>query len=277
MTQPTEDLDAVYTALMAFSAGGGGDTPEHVNAALDQAYNNVQWSQDARLKLVYLVGDAPPHRDYDQHIDFARIVPGARQSGILTNVVQCGQHGPTTRDFRAIASLGGGEFFQIDQGGGMTAVRTPYDEELLQLQQALEGTKLSFGSRAERARDMRAREAVMDMDGEAGAARASAMSKAAPSAEGGRADRDVVGALEKGELAELEDEALPEELQGLAANERKARVEELASRRQQIETKLKQLVSKRDAHLKKTGKRDGFDGKVLESLKEQARSAGIGY
>lgn len=51
--------------LMAFiaqqSAGGGGDTPEAVEVALDKAINNQSWSASARTRLLFLVLDAPPH------------------------------------------------------------------------------------------------------------------------------------------------------------------------------------------------------------------------
>ena len=47
-----------YTHL----AGGGGDTPEHVAKALHEAVYRSNWSASKNsLKLVYLVGDAPPH------------------------------------------------------------------------------------------------------------------------------------------------------------------------------------------------------------------------
>ena len=37
----TDDLDSVYAQLMAFQAGGGGDTPESVNQALYEAVQNM--------------------------------------------------------------------------------------------------------------------------------------------------------------------------------------------------------------------------------------------
>ncbi|HEX9955821.1 MAG TPA: hypothetical protein VGA96_01150 [Fibrella sp.] len=43
------------------SAGGGGDTPEAVEVALDKAINNQSWSASARTRLLFLVLDAPPH------------------------------------------------------------------------------------------------------------------------------------------------------------------------------------------------------------------------
>src|SRR6266853_401804 len=58
----TNDIDAVYANLRAFNAGGGGDTPESVNEAL----TGMKWSQGRSvLKIIFLVGDAPPHMDYE--------------------------------------------------------------------------------------------------------------------------------------------------------------------------------------------------------------------
>lgn len=45
------------------SAGGGGDFPEAVHTALDKAVNELQWSTNARTRLLFLVLDAPPHYD----------------------------------------------------------------------------------------------------------------------------------------------------------------------------------------------------------------------
>ncbi len=42
-------------------ANGGGDTPEAVEDALENAINAHEWSQAARARLLFLVLDAPPH------------------------------------------------------------------------------------------------------------------------------------------------------------------------------------------------------------------------
>jgi Mg-chelatase subunit ChlD len=41
----SDDLDAVYGHLMDFQVGGGGDTPESVNQALNEAVTKVSWSK----------------------------------------------------------------------------------------------------------------------------------------------------------------------------------------------------------------------------------------
>src|SRR5512143_1592453 len=61
----TNDIDAIYGHLQGFRAGGGGDEPESVNEALQDAVRKMSWSQDQQvLKIIFLVGDAPPHMDY---------------------------------------------------------------------------------------------------------------------------------------------------------------------------------------------------------------------
>src|SRR6059058_1939318 len=42
----TDDLDAIHTQLMGFRAAGGGDFPESVNQALNEAVTKISWSKD---------------------------------------------------------------------------------------------------------------------------------------------------------------------------------------------------------------------------------------
>jgi Mg-chelatase subunit ChlD len=66
----SSDLDTMYATLMDLQANGGGDGPESVNQALHDAVHRISWSQDDNTyKVVFLIGDAPPHMDY---LDAAR-------------------------------------------------------------------------------------------------------------------------------------------------------------------------------------------------------------
>jgi Mg-chelatase subunit ChlD len=72
------DLDRVYKRLHALRAEGGGDTPEHVARALDEAVHKMSWSANAEaVKVIYLVGDAPPHTDYRDGYDYGRAARAA--------------------------------------------------------------------------------------------------------------------------------------------------------------------------------------------------------
>jgi len=42
-TALTDDLDSIHSQLMSFQAAGGGDHPESVNQALNEALTTLQW------------------------------------------------------------------------------------------------------------------------------------------------------------------------------------------------------------------------------------------
>ena len=43
--------------------GGGGDFPEAVEIAVNEALNDLQWTEDATTKIMFLILDAPPHHE----------------------------------------------------------------------------------------------------------------------------------------------------------------------------------------------------------------------
>ena len=70
----SNDIDDIYAKLMAFKAQGGGDTPESVNQALSEGITKMKWSKSKKvLKVIFLVGDAPPHMDYKQDLSLIHI------------------------------------------------------------------------------------------------------------------------------------------------------------------------------------------------------------
>ena len=82
VTPLSDDLDAVYKDLMSLQADGGGDTPEDVELALHHALTKIQWSEGKDvLKIVFLVGDAPPQR-YPQAVRWETSAQDAVREGL---------------------------------------------------------------------------------------------------------------------------------------------------------------------------------------------------
>ena len=85
----SSDLDSVYAELMDFRADGGGDGPESVNKALHDAVHKMSWSQDTQAyRVLFLVGDAPPHMDYQDDVKYKDTVAMAQDKGITINTIQ---------------------------------------------------------------------------------------------------------------------------------------------------------------------------------------------
>ena len=168
----SSDLDSVYAELMDFQAGGGGDMPESVNKALYDAVHQMSWThqddQDGQAyKAVFLVGDAPPHMDYQDEKQYPEIVAAAKSAGIVINTVQCGSLAETVPQWQQIARLGHGTYFQVEQAGSAVAFATPVDDDIAALSARLDDTRLYYGSEEEKARMQHKVEATDKLHAEA--------------------------------------------------------------------------------------------------------------
>jgi hypothetical protein len=289
VTQPfnlTDDVDAMYGNLMAFQVAGGGDTPESVNQALHDAVTKMAWSKDAAtLKMIFLVGDAPPHMDYADDVRYPETVRMAKAAGIIINTIQCGSIAQTTPVWQEIATSAGGGFVQIVQSGGMIATATPVDAELARVGAELTRTVVPFGKASLQT------EVRMKGDMAGGASvdrlvylnvdRAEFGAKAVVTGEG-----ELIWAVvnNKVKLEEIPDADLPVQLQAMSLPARKDFVDQQFAKRKELQIKVDELARERDRLVKvemdrliATGVRDSFDAKVAEMIQAQALQRGIKY
>jgi Mg-chelatase subunit ChlD len=281
------DLDSVYAALMDFQAGGGGDTPESVNEALSDAVNQMSWSQDGlAYRTIFLVGDAPPHMDYNE-AQFPAIVTDALDKGIVINTIQCGEIPATVGPWTQIANLGQGNFFQVEQAGGAVAFTTPFDDKIAELSARLDDTRLYYGTQEEKDK-MKGKVAATHKLHASASVESRARRGVFNAAEGGRAnqlgEKELVNAIASGEiqLDEIEAEALPEALKPMAPAEQSVYLAGLAQQRGELQQKIRDLSEDRDGYLAKKveeagGLEDSLDRQLYEAVKEQAGKAGLEY
>jgi len=85
----TEDLDKFQNELNSVEAYGGGDTPEDLQAALEDSMKKIRWNTDG-IRLAYIITDAPPHLDYGQEYDYTRAALEAKERGIKIHSVGTG-------------------------------------------------------------------------------------------------------------------------------------------------------------------------------------------
>ncbi len=283
----SEDLDSVYAALMDFEADGGGDTPESVNKALYDAVHSMSWSQEDQVyQVIFLVGDAPPHMDYNE-VRYPEIVASALEKGIVINTIQCGDIPMTIGPWTQIARLSHGEFFQVEQSGGAVAFTTPYDEEIAELSAKIDDTRLYYGTEEEKEK-MRGKVAATEKLHEGASFASRARRGAFNASAGGRANllghNELVAAVASGtvELDDLKEDALPEALKAMGPAEQEAFVVELAEKRADLQRQIRDLSHDRDGYLAKKvedagGLKSSLDQKLYDAVKEQAGEAGLEY
>jgi hypothetical protein len=274
-----DDLDAVYGELMSFRAQGGGDSPEHVNRALHEAVHGITWSDDDRtLKIIFLVGDAPPHTDYADQYDYKAACREAVLQDIIVNTIQCGLMSKTTPYWQEIARLGEGEYAAVEQSGGMRVIGTPVDDELALLSRDLDGTAVFYGDASVREAEEASLETMAALEPGVAADRADFKAR------GGRISAsDLVDAIREGDvlLESIDAELLPDELRGMSNEERQQFLDKRAREREEIRKKIAELTRERDAYIAEkiaaAGAEGSFDAQVLRMIRTQALEKGIDY
>jgi hypothetical protein len=280
----TTDIQDLYANLLELRAKGGGDWPESVNEALDIAVNKLAWSNGSDVRrIVFLVGDAPPHMDYAQDTKYPQTLKVAQQKDILVNAVLAGGARDTERVWREVAQLGGGRFIPIPQDGGeVVIIETPYDEEIIILQQRIGRTVLPYGPAP---MQRRAEDKVRQVTSVAAAAPSSASDmasfinkRAKVSGEAVTGDGDLVSDVKSGRkrLDQIAESDLPENLRKLPAPQRQAQIDQQMTERNALNEKLSALVARRDAYVADKRKAapkpaSSFDSAVEATLKAQIK------
>jgi Mg-chelatase subunit ChlD len=276
----TEDLQSLYGRLVKFEADGGNDTPESVNEALATAVSDISWSKGEHVRrIVFLVGDAPPHMDYPDDRKYPEVLKEAKQRGIIVNAVQAGNDSETQEIWKDIAQRGQGRYMSIPQdGGAVVVVVTPYDDDIRNLQGELDGSVVPFGGAEQREgvmRKMTERKAAAPSTQVENSKYYASRSKKEVVTGGGDLLADVKNGVVK--LDDVSDVELPEALQGLSADKRRAWVGEKLAAREGLETKMQALMAKRDAYVLEQNKSaaaepvDSFDRVVEETIRLQVR------
>lgn len=277
----SDDLDGIYARLQEFQADGGGDTPESVSEALHEAVTKMPWSKgDEVLKIIYLVGDAPP-QSYQDGKDWKKVCQKASAASILINTIQCGNIAGTAEVWKAIASRGAGAYAVIPQDGNMVTIAAPQDAELQKLNVEVGQTLIPYGSKSKREEVTSKQKTAEAASPGANASRLSYNWKSDKTVQG---EGDLIDSLKdkKATLEKIPAAELPEELRDLKPEELKAHVEKQQEKRNDIQSRIAVLVQEREAFLKaerqkasSSSQADSFDEQVAQSLRQQAAPKGL--
>jgi von Willebrand factor type A domain len=279
----TTDIQDLYANLLELRARGGGDWPESVNEALDVAVTKLSWTQGSEIcRIMFLVGDAPPHMNYAQDTKYPDVLRTARERGILVNAVQAGSARDTERVWRTIAQMGHGRYIPIPQNGGrLVVIETPYDSEIIELQNDINGTVIPYGPRERRGDvEQKTRQAAAAPQAVA-TEMAGYLSRYATKSSGAAITGagDLVADVKAGrqKLAEVKKDDLPDSLRGMTADERQTFIDKQMAKRKALNARMAALVKKRDQYVRNqaakspTRTADSFDRAVEETLRAEIK------
>jgi hypothetical protein len=126
-----EDIEVTMNFIRSQKHGGGGDTPEAVDSALQFAIDGLSWSEEARNRLLFLILDAPPHSDEASKRKMQAAIKDAAAQGIRIIPVVCSGNDKSNEYLMRSAALAtnGTYLFLTDHSGvGDSHIKPTTDE-----------------------------------------------------------------------------------------------------------------------------------------------------
>ena len=270
----TTDLDKISEELFALDTNGGS---EFCGQVIDRATDQLGWSKEkGTLKLIFIAGNEP----FTQGpVDYRKAAKHAIESGIVVNTIHCGtdQEGREGK-WQDGAQLADGQYSFIDSNRQVAVINAPQDGEIAKLGEELNKTYIAYG-RAGKAK--KERQAKQDMNAASVAQGASVQrALAKSSANYKNSDWDLVDAMKDSggaAMEQVEEEALPAEMQKMNKEERKGYVAGMEKKRAEIQAKISELnkarseyVSKKQKEQAEAGAEETFDAAVIKAIRSQA-------
>lgn len=242
----TRELDAVSAGLFSLTTNGGS---EYCGFAIETVVNGLQWSQsDSDIKTIFIAGN----ESFAQGpVNYREAVRLAGQHGISINTIHAGSHREGIQDqWQAGARLAGGDYMSIDADQQVVHIVAPQDDKIAELNARLNQTYVPYGDAGAKNAERQMEQDALSSGISAGLLAKRAKSKA--SAFYSNSGWDLVDALEEGavdaeELAQIEDEKLPEPMLGMSADEKLDYVQQQAQERNRIKQEISALSESRAA------------------------------
>ena len=277
----TENIDSIYTELLAIGAAGGGDAPESVNLALHEAVSKMKWSKDASsFRTIFLVGDCPPHMDYNE-VKYPESCATANQKNIVINTIKLGTScGDAIPHFKKIATLTNGTYLQLGQNATDVVINTPYDDSIVFYSRLIDESKIYYGSAA--TKEVMYLNKTKSIELYDKSSKTSTVSRAQYNSstagkENGFGRNELVQEIieNKISLDSIKPADLPDELKDLSKEEQLKTVEKLKVEREVNMKKLDEYVKQKDTYIRtekaKSPEKESFSEEVVKTLKVQSK------
>lgn len=88
-TNLDRNINTSLEFLKKNNAGGGGDYPEAVHDGLNEVINYMNWSDNSVTKVIFLILDAPPHKEKSVIDSMQKLIKIASSKGIRIIPVTC--------------------------------------------------------------------------------------------------------------------------------------------------------------------------------------------
>ena len=270
----TTDLDKVSEELFALTTNGG---DEYCGKVIQAAAEGLKWSKSADdYKVIFIAGnEAFTQGD----VPYSSACKAAIEKGIIVNTIHCGSYDEgVSGKWKDGALLADGSYMNIDQDSKAVHIASPQDAEITRLGTELNTTYIPYGAAGklgfenQKAQDTNAKASAPGTNTQRSVAKGSANYR--------NTKWDLVDALKEDtvKLDDVKTEDLPEEMQKMTLEERKAYIDTKSKERAAIQEKIsklntsrKKFVAEELKKLSETGE-DTLDAAMIRAIREQAES-----
>ena len=267
------NLDEISQQLFELTTHGGS---EYCGQAIEDAIDNLAWTNNPNdLKLIFIAGNEPFNQG---SVNYQKICKKAKKRGILVNTIHCGSYKDGINDYwEHGAKLGGGDYLNIDHHDQVVHITTPYDDDIVKLNNQLNSTYIYYGETGKQ----KAESQVIQDKNALMYSRANIRTRAMVKTKEvyNNSTWDLVDLYDNSNgyaytISEISSQDLPEEMQSMTSEERLEVIEQKSEEREQIkeelrkyELKVKDYVAKEKA---KTAKKQTLDNVMLTTIRKQA-------
>lgn len=138
----TTDLDSLSEMLFSLKTDGG---DEYCGQVIYTSLNNLSWDNTpGNYKVIFIAGN----EDFLQgNLHYRKACALAKQKGVIVNTIYCGDRMQgISEHWNVNDECGGGSFTNINQNDKITEIPTPYDDQIITLNEKLNGTYIAYGT-----------------------------------------------------------------------------------------------------------------------------------
>lgn len=238
----TNDLDEISQELFNLKTQGGS---EYCGAVMLHSVLNLDWSKDQKdLKMIVISGNEP----FDQGpVTPEEACLAALKKGISITTVFCGswKEGVQT-GWEEGAKCGAGEYLNIDTDEKVVHIPTPYDDDIIALNDSLNSTYMAFGRRGIEKMQLQKVQDSNAMAYSSANVRERASFKAKK--QYNNASWDLVDNYDSGDWEDVEETSLPENLKGKDKAEVENEIVKQKTRRERFQSQIRDLEAKAKKH-----------------------------
>lgn len=270
----TSDLDLLSKHLFSLKTDGG---DEYCGQVIYTSLSELKWdSTPLTYKVIFIAGN----EDFLQGtLLYTKACEEAKKKAVIVNTIYCGDKLQGIREHWNLAGeCGNGSYTNINQDEKVDDIPTPYDSTLFVLNEELNGTYVYYGAAGY---SKFADQEAMDKSNFAMSSTVAAKRVAVKGKSNlyKNATWDLVDAHASDSLMleKVDMKTLPKELQNKSRNELKQVVKEKNSKRLQLQKKISDINSKREAYVTaekaKSSKKTGatLETEVEKIIKMQAK------